>query len=314
MEDGEFMAITADMVRQLGSANAALVWARIQFVCQVDGPDRFEDEAGRWWIVSAPRLADDVGLSESAVRRALDSMLSSGDVEVSMRDESSWNRAKAYRVTDRVSPARAHLTKTADASDENARCISRIRQIDLTNSSDVPIGEEVKKKNTVENDRDDVRKLCETLQARMVENGCRKQAITTRWKTSARLLLDKDGVSLDEALAVLEWSQANDFWKANIQSIPKLREKYDTLRLQMVREGAHIPASAGGVEDWLRGCWQEFNTKAVADRSGLAFQPPDPPDDVDNIREFNFQARRTWINDNRDEIIRRVLAKEARTA
>ncbi|WP_139809512.1 hypothetical protein [Prescottella equi] len=313
MEDVEFMAVTASMVRQLGSANAALVWARIQFVCQVAGPDRFEDETGRWWIVAAPRLAEDVGLSESAVRRALDSMLSSGDLEVSMRDESSWNRAKAYRVTDRISPARAHLTKSSDASDENGRCISRIRQIDLTNSSDVPIGEEVKNMGTVENDRDDVRKLCETLRDRMVENGCRKPSITTRWKTSARLLLDKDGVSLDEALAVLEWSQASDFWKANIQSIPKLRDKYDNLRLQMARDGMRLPATSGGVADWLRGCWQEFDTKTVSERSGLTFQPPDPPDGVD-IREFNLQARRTWITDNRDEIIRQVLAKEARTA
>lgn len=46
-------------------------------------------------------------------------------------------------------------------------------------------------------------------------------------------LLNKDGKDVHELLSVLEWSQKNDFWKQNIKSSYKLREKYDTILGQM---------------------------------------------------------------------------------
>lgn len=72
----------------------------------------------------------------------------------------------------------------------------------------------------------------------MVDNGCRRPAITEEWRTQARLLLDKDRRSLDAALALIDWCQADDFWRPNIQSLPKFRERYDQLRLQAERRRA----------------------------------------------------------------------------
>ncbi|WP_440899190.1 hypothetical protein, partial [Actinosynnema sp.] len=50
--------------------------------------------------------------------------------------------------------------------------------------------------------------------------------------TDARLLLDKDGHDLHEALRVIDWATQDSFWKANVTSITKLRKHYDTLRLK----------------------------------------------------------------------------------
>ncbi|MFC9767753.1 hypothetical protein, partial [Rhodococcus jostii] len=113
----------------------------------------------------------------------------------------------------------------------------------------------------------------------MTANGCRTPTITKKWRDDARLLLDRDRIALQDALAVLRWSQANEFWKANILSIPKLRAKFDTIRLQMERDGAPLPATEAGLNDWLRKCWESHDTKAIEDRSGLVFQAPDIPAD-----------------------------------
>jgi hypothetical protein len=85
--------------------------------------------------------------------------------------------------------------------------------------------------------RRDVDQLCERLVTRMVENGCKKPTITDRWRDSARLLLDRDKRDLHEALTLIDWSQSDDFWRANVQSMPTFREQYDRLRLQSQRAG-----------------------------------------------------------------------------
>ncbi|MDH6283548.1 hypothetical protein [Prescottella agglutinans] len=305
-----FIQFTKDRVKHLGSGNAAIVWARIEFACRIEGPDRFEDEHGRWWEIPVSRLAEETGLSVQSVRTALDAMAASGDVEVSMRDRASMKRAKAYRAVDRISAGTGHLLLATNAPVAGNKCACEKQQAGLLLPTNVPYIEEAKKSSSVEIDREDVMQLCETLRDCMVANGCRTPIIGKAWKTAARLLLDADGRTLTEALAVLKWSQQDSFWRANIQSMPKFRKQYDQLRLRMEDAGVRPPATAGSVEDWLRTCWQEHNTKDVADRSGMTFQPPDPTGDVHDLRAFNLQARRTWIKNNSDEIIRRVLLKE----
>jgi hypothetical protein len=91
--------------------------------------------------------------------------------------------------------------------------------------------------------RSDVEALCTRLRDRIVENGNRPPTITKKWRTEARLLLDKDGIALDKALALIDWCQASSFWKGNILSMPKFREKYDQLRTQAIEEHKRRTAS-----------------------------------------------------------------------
>lgn len=69
----------------------------------------------------------------------------------------------------------------------------------------------------------------------MIRNEVRRPVITKKWRTEARLLIDKDRRPLDEIRAVIAWCQKDSFWKANILSMPKFREKYDQLRLASQR-------------------------------------------------------------------------------
>lgn len=80
--------------------------------------------------------------------------------------------------------------------------------------------------------RADVDELCQRLVDWIVRNGSKPPTVTRRWRESARLLLDADQRPLDKALALIDWCQRDDFWRANIRSMPKFREKYDQLRLR----------------------------------------------------------------------------------
>lgn len=83
--------------------------------------------------------------------------------------------------------------------------------------------------------RDDVERLCRHLVERIVDNGSKQPTINKEWRKAARLLMDKDGRSEQEIHAAIDWCQSHTFWRPNILSMPKLRDKYDQMRLQAER-------------------------------------------------------------------------------
>lgn len=97
--------------------------------------------------------------------------------------------------------------------------------------------------------REDVEQVCERLRAAIVSNGSKDPGISSKWRTEARLLLDRDGRDLEETLFLVDWCQHNDFWRSNILSMPKFRQKYDTLRMQSQR-GPQLRAVSGGYQPY----------------------------------------------------------------
>jgi len=93
--------------------------------------------------------------------------------------------------------------------------------------------------------RADVEEACSLLADLVEANGSKRPTITTRWRDAARLMLDRDGRTLDQILAAIRWSQNDEFWRANIRAMPKLREQYDTLRLQAQRGRSTALAPTG---------------------------------------------------------------------
>jgi hypothetical protein len=90
----------------------------------------------------------------------------------------------------------------------------------------------------VADDRPDVAAICERLADLIEANGSKRPAITAAWRDAARLMLDRDGRSIEEAMGAIEWSQQDPFWKGNILSMPTLRKQYDRLRLAANRPTA----------------------------------------------------------------------------
>jgi hypothetical protein len=91
--------------------------------------------------------------------------------------------------------------------------------------------------------RPDVDQVCRYLADRIEANGSKRPRITARWRQAARLMIDTDGRTADQILRAIDWCQNDEFWRANILSMPKLRERYDQLRLAAQRTAARTAPS-----------------------------------------------------------------------
>ena len=103
--------------------------------------------------------------------------------------------------------------------------------------------------------RADVEQLCTRLRDHIAGNTSKTPNITAKWRTEARLLLDRDGIPFDEAVRVLDWCQADSFWKGNILSMPKFREKFAQLQIKSHQSNvAQFPArqtASEKAQGWL---------------------------------------------------------------
>jgi len=88
-----------------------------------------------------------------------------------------------------------------------------------------------KKKESSESSKE-AQKLADTLEDLLKVNGVRKLPARPAGLVEADRLLRIDRVPLDQALEVLRFALADDFWKQNILSMGKFREKFETLRLR----------------------------------------------------------------------------------
>lgn len=57
------------------------------------------------------------------------------------------------------------------------------------------------------------------------------------WHTATRLLIDKDGYTPEQIMYVARFATTDEFWKSNILSIPKLREKFEALKIKAQGQG-----------------------------------------------------------------------------
>lgn len=100
--------------------------------------------------------------------------------------------------------------------------------------------------NQTEELRSDVEQVCRHLADRIEGNGSKRPNITKTWRTAARLMVDNDGRTVDQITKAIDWCQDDQFWHTVILSMPKLREKYDQLRLQAQRgTNGHSNGNAG---------------------------------------------------------------------
>lgn len=83
-----------------------------------------------------------------------------------------------------------------------------------------------------EQTRDDVERICELMADRVQANTGKRPNIVKAWRDAARLLIDRDGHTEAQILWLIDWATKDEFWRANILSLPKFREKFEQLRLK----------------------------------------------------------------------------------
>lgn len=83
--------------------------------------------------------------------------------------------------------------------------------------------------------RPDVEAICLHLADWIERNGSKRPTITKAWRDAARLMLDRDDRTAEQVMRAIDWCQQDEFWRANVLSMPTLRKQYDRLRLAAQR-------------------------------------------------------------------------------
>lgn len=95
--------------------------------------------------------------------------------------------------------------------------------------------ERVKKKKVFEADSE-AYLLAKFLEKCITENNPKfpqNERQRQRWAKDFDLMLRIDRIDADDIAAAIEWSQNDNFWRSNILSGKKLREKYQQLAMKM---------------------------------------------------------------------------------
>ena len=80
--------------------------------------------------------------------------------------------------------------------------------------------------------RAEILELLDHLDSRILANGAKKPNRTKTNIEAMRLLIDNDKRTPDEIRGAIDWATNNNFWKAHILNAKKLRDKFDTMRMQ----------------------------------------------------------------------------------
>jgi hypothetical protein len=80
---------------------------------------------------------------------------------------------------------------------------------------------------------------CRLLAEFLEDNGSKRPTETQiqGWRRDVRLMVERDGRTLEQIDAAIRWSQQHEFWRGVVLSMGKLREKWEQMRLQAQRAG-----------------------------------------------------------------------------
>lgn len=87
----------------------------------------------------------------------------------------------------------------------------------------------------------------------LIDDPSFKQPNMNTWADSIRLMMEQDNRDVDQIEYLIDWSQANSFWKSNILSTKKLREKATTLIRQIKADKAKEAKSNTPTSSYRRG-------------------------------------------------------------
>lgn len=108
--------------------------------------------------------------------------------------------------------------------------------------------EEEAKASSPKIDRPDVDQVIQGFSELLKANDV-KHKPNDAWRRAARLLIDKDGYTPEQVLFVARYATTDEFWMSNILSLPKLREKFEALKIKAQgnkpKTGSQVRLQAG---------------------------------------------------------------------
>ena len=128
----------------------------------------------------------------------------------------------------------------------------------------------------------EVMTIANTLNEKIVENGYSPFKVN---KTSLRVLerlMRIDGKSFNDIMAMVMWSQADEFWLHNIRSPEKLRKHFETMAGQKLRHDKRVSENRAVIENDAAKREQNAKIQREAWERTVAEAVPMP---IDSLRE-----------------------------
>ena len=210
--------------------------------------DRLSDSALRlmMWLdshtheylrdLSARRIADEIGWSRDRVKRTLDKLEELDLITVKLVPLPSGGK-RTFIVLDiglwtdqSAALPQGHARPHDEAA---ARPYDEATTTSTTTVSTQPLGESL----VFDSDATPEARLCHLLADAIEADGGRRPTITEAWVTDMERLIRLDERTPEQIAAVIRWlatgkDQTALFWRPNIRSPKKLREKWDQMAAQ----------------------------------------------------------------------------------
>ena len=194
-------------------------------------------------LTSRRKLSIETGISEQSIRTCLDRLQSTNEVTITstnrnsiitvtkyddyQSNETEINQPTNQQSTSQLTNNQPAINQPSNKNDKNDKEYKNIILSEIDSDSFPEIKQEYI----------DITKAFQQLfRVNLLEAGASTKAVDSakgKWIDSIRLMIESDGYSLQDLREVYQFLQKDAFWKQNILSTPKLREKMDKLKLKM---------------------------------------------------------------------------------
>lgn len=220
---------------------------------------------GRQTFPKFSTMAEQFGLSESFLKRGVAELRDLGFLVVTKKDFAAGFRQVNCYYFPNIPDGPVTSDQSEGVKTDTSVRVTPDTSVGVTGDTLYEVEEteveEVEEPSSAPADaaaRPEIDRLCQLLADRIAANGTRRPNITKKWRDAARLLMDKDGYTEEQVAWIINWCQADEFWRTNILSMPKLREKFNQLKLKAVARSKprtavdrRVEANAEVAQAWL---------------------------------------------------------------
>ena len=224
---------------------------------------------GRLLFIGLWNFADDDGYIEYSPKRikrlvfpdqdinvqeGLDELINAGFLCVCDSDQGELLKICQFSEHQRPQhPVRTKFTRIIERKHDDSIVLMRTHEASSGRVEESSVEESSNSSSEIADaiTRDDVSQILDTLDAEIIFNGDHKVPSRTQKNVNAaRLLIDRDGYTVEQIESVIRWALSNEFWRSNIRSMSKLREQFSRLLSQMNSDIGRKPVKPAIDPDW----------------------------------------------------------------
>lgn len=236
--------------------DVAIMMGTIQFFCEYHENNNQHHYDGFYWMYnSAASWAEHFPYwSANKIQKLLKKMEELDLVVTGNFNKAKYDRTKWYRIKSNDEK----IAEEVDA-DHSAKWLNGISQMDESNQPNglirfsqmaepIPIQTNSNTIQTSTSEKkfsDDDLKLAEWIAEKVREVNSRAKPKLDKWADMIRLMRERDKLTHREIATVFQYANKDSFWRTNILSPSKLREKFGQLEAKMKQGQTHDQSASG---------------------------------------------------------------------